>query len=129
MTTTKTARLLTRFVRRRNPDVKVEVDAALAPYRGRATGPHSDALRAAIRFAFGKEPAFIREGASIGAVLTMERILGAPVFFLGLSLPEHGYHAPNENYDWRQASGGMMAFAEYFRRIGEMAARGAATAD
>jgi acetylornithine deacetylase/succinyl-diaminopimelate desuccinylase-like protein len=129
MTTTKTARLLTRFVRRRNPDVKVEVDAALAPYRGRATGPYPDALRAAIRFAFGRDPAFIREGASIGAVLTMERILGAPVFFLGLSLPEHGYHAPNENYDWRQASGGMMAFAEYFRRIGEMGSRDPATAD
>ena len=30
---------------------------------------------------------------------------------LGLSLPEHGYHAPNENFDWGQARGGMMAFA------------------
>ena len=34
---------------------------------------------------------------------------------LGLSLPEHGYHAPNENYDWGQASGGMAAFAEFVR--------------
>jgi hypothetical protein len=42
------------------------------------------------------------------------------VFFLGLSLPEHGYHAPNENFDWSQAEGGMVAFADYFRRIGEM---------
>ena len=25
--------------------------------------------------------------------------------FLGLSLPEHGYHAINENYDWGQAVG------------------------
>ena len=37
--------------------------------------------------------------------------------FLGLSLPEHGYHAPNESYDWAQASGGMAAFARYFEVV------------
>ncbi len=36
---------------------------------------------------------------------------------LGLSLPEHGYHAPNECYDWGQARGGMAAFADYIRRV------------
>ena len=60
-------------------------------------------------------------GKPIGAVLSMERVLKAPVYFLGLSLPEHGYHAPNENYDWGQARGGMAAFADYFRRAGELA--------
>jgi len=55
-------------------------------------------------------------------VLSMEKVLKTPVFFLGLSLPEHGYHAPNENYDWQQAEGGMGAFADYFRRIAEMKA-------
>ena len=73
-----------------------------------------------MKFAFGKEPVFVREGGSIGAVLSMEHVLRAPVFFLGLSLPEHGYHAPNENFDWRQADGGMVAFADYFRRLSEM---------
>jgi acetylornithine deacetylase/succinyl-diaminopimelate desuccinylase-like protein len=29
-----------------------------------------------------------------------------PVMFLGLSLPEHGYHAPNENFDWRRQAAG-----------------------
>ena len=46
-----------------------------------------------MRATFGKEPAFVREGGSIGAVLTMRKTLNAPVTFLGLSLPEHGYHA------------------------------------
>ena len=73
-------------------------------------------------FAFGREPVFVREGGSIGAVLSMEKVLKAPVFFLGLSLPEHGYHAPNENYDWSQAAGGMAAFADYFRRAGSLPA-------
>jgi acetylornithine deacetylase/succinyl-diaminopimelate desuccinylase-like protein len=123
MTNADVVRLVRRWVRRQNPDVRVEAEAALSPYRGRSTGPHAEALRAAMRFAFGKTPVFVREGGSIGAVVSMEKVLGAPVFFLGLSLPEHGYHAPNENYDWPQARGGMLAFAEYLRRVGELSRR------
>ena len=55
----------------------------------------------------------------------METVLKAPVLFLGLSLPEHGYHAPNENYDWEQASGGMIAFAKYFQHVGALGKVGA----
>jgi len=117
----KVIKLVRDFVKRRNPDVKVEAEHGLPAYRGRTEGPHADAIRAAMKFAFGREPSFVREGGSIGAVLSMERVLKAPVYFLGLSLPEHGYHAPNENYDWGQARGGMAAFADYFRRAGELA--------
>jgi hypothetical protein len=52
----------------------------------------------------------------------MEKVLKSPVFFLGLSLPEHGYHAPNENYDWAQAEGGMAAFAKYFENVAQLKA-------
>jgi acetylornithine deacetylase/succinyl-diaminopimelate desuccinylase-like protein len=102
--------------------VKVTAEHALAAYRGKTSGPHADAIRSAIRFAFGREPVFVREGGSIGAVLSMEKVFRAPVLFLGLSLPEHGYHAPNENFDWSQAEGGMAAFADYFRRVAEIRA-------
>ena len=117
MRSERIVRLVKAFVRARSPDVKVTAEHALEPYEGRTSGPHADAIREAVRFAFGKRPVFVREGGSIGAVLSMERVLGAPVFFLGLSLPEHGYHAPNENFDWRQASGGIVAFAKYFEQI------------
>ena len=116
----KVVRLVTDFVKSRNPDVKVSAEHALPAYQGKTTGPYADAIRASMKFAFGKEPVFVREGGSIGAVLSMEKVLKTPVFFLGLSLPEHGYHAPNENFDWEQASGGMAAFADYFRRVAEM---------
>ena len=109
-----------RTVKEKNPDVKVEAEHGLPAYQGHTKGPHPDAIRASMKFAFGKDPVFVREGGSIGAVVSMEKVLKAPVFFLGLSLPEHGYHAPNENYDWEQAEGGMIAFADYFRRVGEM---------
>ncbi len=35
----------------------------------------------------------------------------------GLSLPEHGYHAPNEYFGWRQASGGIKMLAGNFAEI------------
>jgi acetylornithine deacetylase/succinyl-diaminopimelate desuccinylase-like protein len=106
------------FVRRHAPDVEVAPEHELAPFRGHTRGLHVDAIRAAVRFAFGRDPVFVREGGSIGAVESTERVLGAPVHFLGLSLPEHGYHAPNEYFDWRQAEGGILAFAKYFEYVG-----------
>jgi acetylornithine deacetylase/succinyl-diaminopimelate desuccinylase-like protein len=120
MSSAKIVKLVRDFVKTKNPDVKVSAEHALPPYEGKTTGPYADAIRGAMKFAFGKEPVFVREGGSIGAVLSMEKVLKAPVFFLGLSLPEHGYHAPNENYDWPQAEGGIAAFADYFRRLAEM---------
>jgi len=113
----KITKLIEAFVKSKNPDVKVHPEGRLDPYRGVTTGPLADAVRRSVKFAFGKEPVFVREGGSIGAVVTMEKILKAPVLFLGLSLPEHGYHAPNENYDWEQASGGIVAFAKYFEEV------------
>ena len=47
----------------------------------------------------------------------MNSLLKSPITFLGLSLPEHGYHAKNENYDWRQTSGGIKMFVKYFEEI------------
>ena len=90
------------------------------PYRAPTTGPLADAVKGAMKFAFGREPVFVREGGSIGAVSSMEKVLKCPIMFLGLSLPEHGYHAPNENFDWQQASGGMVAFAKYFENVSKL---------
>jgi acetylornithine deacetylase/succinyl-diaminopimelate desuccinylase-like protein len=116
----KIVEIITAFVKSKNPDVKVWAEHELPAYQGKTTGPYADAIRESIKLAFGKEPVFVREGGSIGAVLSMEKVLKAPVFFLGLSLPEHGYHAPNENYDWQQAQGGMAAFATYFQKVAAM---------
>jgi acetylornithine deacetylase/succinyl-diaminopimelate desuccinylase-like protein len=117
MTCGGTLDLIRAFVAELNPDVRIEAESGLDPFKGRASGPLADAVREAYRFGFGAEAVFTREGGSIGAVPTMERILGAPVMFLGLSLPEHGYHAPNEHFDWPQAHGGMLAFARYLNLL------------
>ncbi|HET8796760.1 MAG TPA: M20/M25/M40 family metallo-hydrolase, partial [Thermoanaerobaculia bacterium] len=116
----KIQKLVREFVKRRNPDVKIEIENQMWPYKAPTTGPLADAVRDAMKFSFGKEPVFVREGGSIGAVISMEKVLESPVMFLGLSLPEHGYHAPNENYDWQQASGGIVAFVKYFDNVARL---------
>ncbi len=110
-------KLLKDFVKKHNPDVKVEPAGSLRAYLGEFSGPYADAARRALQHAFGRAPAFIREGGSIGAVVTMQKLMRVPIVFIGLSLPEHGYHAPNENFDWGQASGGIVAFVKYLSEI------------
>jgi acetylornithine deacetylase/succinyl-diaminopimelate desuccinylase-like protein len=110
-------KLIKDFVKKLNPDVKVHFESKLDPYLGDFSGPYSDAASRAMKFAFGKTPAFTREGGSIGAVVTMKQHLKAPIVFLGLSLPEHGYHARNENFDWGMASGGIKMFVRYFDEV------------
>jgi acetylornithine deacetylase/succinyl-diaminopimelate desuccinylase-like protein len=115
--------MLKRYVAKLNPNVKVEREGMLHPFKGSFDGPYVECVKRAAKAGFGKEPAFIREGGSIGAVVTMQKAWKVPILFLGLSLPEHGYHAPNEYFDWGQASGGMKAFAHYFSELSKMEKR------
>jgi len=106
-----------RFVVAVNPDVEILITGRLAPYTGRLDGPACAAVREGMTRAFGRPPVPVREGGSIGAVAVLAEKLGAPVAFLPLSLPEHGYHAPDEFFDWRQAEGGIRAFAHTFAAL------------
>jgi acetylornithine deacetylase/succinyl-diaminopimelate desuccinylase-like protein len=116
----KILKQIQKHVRQINPDVRVVHEASLNPYLGAISGDYSDAAINALQYGFSKSPAYIREGGSIGAVVTMQKYLKAPIIFIGLSLPEHGYHAPNENFDWGQASGGIKTFVKYFENIAEL---------
>lgn len=120
MTPAEILDLVKAFVAERNPDVEVGLECQLEPYSGSAEGPYAEAVKKALRFGFDAEPSFVREGGSIGAVVSMQKVLKCPVMFLGLSLPEHGYHAPNEHFDWTQAEGGMKAFIRYFEQVSKL---------
>ena len=111
--------LIERFVRQHCRDAEVIHESSLSPYLVDPSGPHLEAAQQAMFEAFGRRPALTREGGSIGAVVTMDRVLRAPVVLLGLSLPEHGYHAVNENFDWGQAGRGMEMFCRYFAKLAD----------
>jgi acetylornithine deacetylase/succinyl-diaminopimelate desuccinylase-like protein len=116
----KLKKLIKAAVKEKNPDVKVQFESAAPAFRTVLEGPLPQALKRAMKFAFKRDPVFVRDGGTIGAMTSIEKVLKCPVLFLGLSLPEHGYHAPNENFDWQQASGGMVAFAKYFEEIANL---------
>ena len=116
----KLRKLIAAAVKERNPDVKIQFEHGAPAFRTVLEGPLPEALKRAVKFAFNRDAVFVRDGGTIGAMTSIEKVLKCPVLFLGLSLPEHGYHAPNENFDWQQASGGMVAFAKYFEEIARM---------
>ncbi len=116
----KIARQLKAAVQAKNPDVKIQFESMAPAFRTVIEGPLPEAMRRAFKFAFKKDAVFVRDGGTIGAMTSIEKVLKCPILFLGLSLPEHGYHAPNENFDWQQASGGMVAFAKYFEEIANL---------
>src|SRR5215216_4129990 len=118
----KIQKLITAAVKERNRDVNIQFESAAPAFRTVLDGELPQALKRAIKFAFKRDAVFVRDGGTIGAMTSIEKVLKCPVLFLGLSLPEHGYHAPNENFDWQQASGGMVAFAKYFEEIANLAA-------
>lgn len=116
----KIAKSFEEFVKKECPDAEVIREGTLHPYVGDKSGPEAEAASKAMKEAFGTEPAFVKEGGSIGAILSMRNVLGKNSMFLGLSLPEHGYHAINENFDWQQGSGGIKMFVAYFKALAEL---------
>ena len=116
----KIAELLKSAVKASNPDVQIHFESMAPAFQTSVEGPLPEALKRAVKFAFQRDAVFVRDGGTIGAMTSIEKVLRCPIMFLGLSLPEHGYHAPNENFDWQQASGGMVAFAKYFEEISNL---------
>jgi acetylornithine deacetylase/succinyl-diaminopimelate desuccinylase-like protein len=112
--------LIRKFIATRHPDAVVELEAILDPWLSSRSGPYARAADTAFQASFGTRPAFVREGGSIGAVLTLEKYLKVPICMLSLGLPAHNAHAPAESFDWGQASGGIKLFAHYFDTIAKI---------
>ncbi|MFG2813705.1 dipeptidase [Streptomyces sp. NPDC048410] len=60
--------------------------------------PALQSVARAMGRAFDKPVRFTREGGS-GPAADLQEVLGAPVLFLGISVPSDGWHAPNEKVE------------------------------
>ncbi len=109
--------LVKKHIQKINPMCEIELEGILEPYSTRIDHPLVEEIIKAEEFGFGKKPVLVREGGSIGAVLTMDKILNVPIMFMGLSLPEDGYHGPDESFAWAQIEGGVQSFVKYFDLI------------
>jgi acetylornithine deacetylase/succinyl-diaminopimelate desuccinylase-like protein len=74
------------------------------------TDPHSEigeAAQRALRKAFNRGVALIREGGSIPIVSQFRGILGIETLLMGLALPDCRAHSPNENFPLENFEGGI----------------------
>jgi acetylornithine deacetylase/succinyl-diaminopimelate desuccinylase-like protein len=107
-------------IKKLNPAVRVQFYAAISPYLGNFSGTYSRAASNAFLFGFGKRPVFARVGGSDGAIISLHKHLKAHINLMGLSLPEHGYHAPNEYFEWTQVQNGIKTFVKYFEEVAKL---------
>ncbi len=113
-----------RFVAELDPLVEVVPVGAAPAFVTSVDAPECKAMNRAAERVLGKGLALTRGGGSIPAVAIMAEMLSAPVLLMGLSLPEHGYHAPNEFFDWTQARRGVELYASWFEELERLPARG-----
>jgi acetylornithine deacetylase/succinyl-diaminopimelate desuccinylase-like protein len=104
--------------------VQVKVTPAGKPVKWwmtNPTGPAFEAALRAMRSGFGKEPAMIGCGGTIGFVGPLADLFGgAPALLLGIEDPQSNAHAPNESLhegDWKNL---MRALAQLFANLGEL---------
>jgi acetylornithine deacetylase/succinyl-diaminopimelate desuccinylase-like protein len=79
--------------------------------------PAMGALVRAIERVWGTAPLFTRSGGS-GPEEALGRVLGAPLLFLGIALPDDRYHAPNERMVMDQFWKGLLAAGELLAELG-----------
>jgi len=73
-----------------------------------------DLAQAAIRRAFGRDPACTWEGASIPIIPLLSHAAGAAPLLVGFGLPEDNIHSPNESYSLRQFEEGFRYVASFY---------------
>ena len=97
--------------------VTVTPEGAVAPALTPVDHPAMGALVRAIERVWGTSPLFTRAGGS-GPEEALGRVLSAPVLFLGVSLPDDRYHAPNERLVMSQFWKGLLAAGELLAELG-----------
>ena len=84
-------------------------------------GPAMQSARDAITEAFGREPVFIRCGASIPVTELFQRLGRMDVVLLDLGLPDDNLHAPNERFSLDHFYRGAIACAAFMQNFGQAA--------
>ncbi|HEX4667227.1 MAG TPA: dipeptidase [Chthoniobacterales bacterium] len=102
------------------PGVTMEIiDGHSGPWY--LTDPHStfgEAAQRALKQAFGKDVALIREGGSIPIVSQFRDILGVETLLLGLALSDCRAHSPNENFPLENLEAGIKMDKAILQEIG-----------
>ncbi len=96
---------------------EVTPSGAVSPLLTPVDHPAMRILCSAIERVWGARPLFSRGGGS-GPEEALARVLGAPLIFLGVALPDDNFHAPNEHLDLGQLWRGILAAGELLLDLG-----------
>lgn len=135
---TATAKVTFRLVPDQDPDevarafedfVSATIPSELEPRTTRMGGvapaltppdhPGVGAVCRAIEAVWERAPVFTRIGGS-GPEEALGRVLDAPVLYLGVALPDDGFHAPNERMRLEQMWKGLRAAGELWLELGRL---------
>ncbi len=118
----KLSRQFDQAIRQRCPNtVRLEIldhgwaDPYLAPLDSRPM----EMARRALRRAFGREPALVREGGTLPILPMFKRVLGADSLMLGFAGPNCNAHGPNENIRLADLDRGAEAIALLLGYLGD----------
>jgi acetylornithine deacetylase/succinyl-diaminopimelate desuccinylase-like protein len=98
-------------------------EGGVAPAVTPVDHPAVGALCRVLERVWGRAPLFTREGGS-GPEEALGRILGAPVLFLGVGLPDDRIHAPNERMVMDQFWRGLVAAGELWSELAALGTPG-----
>jgi acetylornithine deacetylase/succinyl-diaminopimelate desuccinylase-like protein len=82
-----------------------------------ADNPGVQAMRAAMKEVWGKDPHFLREGGSIGVVVQLQRHLGVDSILTGFGLPDSDMHSPNEKLHLPTWYRGIETLIRFFHHL------------
>jgi acetylornithine deacetylase/succinyl-diaminopimelate desuccinylase-like protein len=100
-------------------DLRIRRDGFVAPALTDVSHPGVGALARAMERVWGAPPLFTRTGGS-GPEEALGRVLGAPVLYLGVGLPDDRIHAPNERVILDQLYKGVLAAGELWRELADL---------
>ncbi|WP_158372678.1 dipeptidase [Cellulosimicrobium cellulans] len=97
--------------------VSVDVEATGSPFRAATDGPAYDAMRSAMREAFGRDMVLLGQGGSIPLCTVFASTYpDAEILLLGVEEPQALIHAPNESVDPREIERLATAEALFLQR-------------
>ena len=101
------------------PGVEVEVRQLdeMWPFVVSPEHPAAQTAAACLRDVFGKDPYYIYEGGSIGAVASFDKVLHVPIVLLGFTNPDDNAHSPNESLVLENYEGGARTVARYWEAL------------
>jgi acetylornithine deacetylase/succinyl-diaminopimelate desuccinylase-like protein len=103
------------------PGVRVEVVDlhGCLPFMTAPDHPMLERARRALKRAWSKPAAMMREGGSIPVMATFQKTHGLPCILMGFGLDDDNVHAPNEKFSLSSYFGGTKSVAYLYEELGK----------